>query len=130
MAWWWRDAGARLSAARHVANQTWRDGLTRRLASWWNDFDLLVSPVLPNAAPLLGRFDQPDGLELSVRTLCFTPQFNTSGQPAISVRLFTSSAGLPIGVQLAAAYGREDLLLQVSRQLEEAAPWRGRRPVL
>ena len=51
----------------------------------------------------------------------FTAGFNATGQPAISLPLHHDEAGLPIGVQLVAAYGREDLLLRVAAQLEEAA---------
>ena len=52
-----------------------------------------------------------------------TSPFNTTGQPAVSLPLGTDSAGLPLGVQLVAAYGCEDLLIRVSSQLETAAPW-------
>jgi amidase len=57
-----------------------------------------------------------------------TQLMNKTGQPAISLPLGQSATGLPIGVQLAAAMGREDLLVRVAAQLEAAAPWRGRVP--
>lgn len=59
-----------------------------------------------------------------------TQLFNQTGQPAISLPLHWSAAGLPIGVQLAAAMGREDLLLRVAAQLEAARPWIGRKPAV
>ncbi len=60
----------------------------------------------------------------------YTSLFNQTGQPAISVPLHQTADGLPIGVQLVAAFGREDLLLQVASQLEAALPWSERRPPL
>jgi amidase len=56
--------------------------------------------------------------------------FSITGQPAISLPLLWSPEGLPIGVQLVADYGREDLLIQVASQLEAARPWAAQRPPL
>ena len=60
----------------------------------------------------------------------FTSLFNQTGQPALSLPLHQTDDGLPIGVQLVAAMGREDLLLRVAAQLEARVPWSGRRPPL
>ena len=57
----------------------------------------------------------------------FTALFNVTGQPAISLPLHWTDEGVPVGVQLVAPFGREDLLIRVAAQLERAAPWAGRR---
>ena len=58
----------------------------------------------------------------------FTALINATGNPAISLPLQMSEAGLPVGIQLIAPYGREDLLIRVAAQLEQAYPWDERRP--
>ena len=62
------------------------------------------------------------------RFAAFTPPFNMSGQPAISLPLHRNTDGLPIGIQLAAAYGREDVPIRVASQLESAHPWSSAHP--
>lgn len=105
---------------------------TRRMARWWADGnDLLLTPTITEPPPELGQFattpENPlNGLLRSSPLVQFTVPFNVSGQPAISLPLFWNDAGLPIGVQLVAAYGREDLLLRVASQLEQAEPWAAR----
>lgn len=66
----------------------------------------------------------------TVSWLLFTPAFNLTGQPAISRPLHWSASNLPIGVQLVAAHGREDILVRVASQLEAAHPWSGHQPPL
>lgn len=105
----------------------------RRLSSWWDDgFDLLVTPTttrLPPALGLLAPSVELDQLTSLIGELTyFVAPFNASGQPAISLPLYWTADGLPVGVQLVAAYGREDLLLRVGAQLESAEPWTHRRP--
>ncbi len=89
--------------------------------------DVLVSPTLAEAAPLLGFLKGDQAFELvfdRIRTYCpFTPVYNVTGSPAIALPLGKSAAGLPIGVQFAAAHGRDRLLLELALTLEEAQPW-------
>jgi amidase len=126
----WANRGKTMSAQELVETLDWMDRYRRRMASWWADgYDLLLSPVFISPAPALGSFwSQPDGIADSVNILRFTPQFNTTGQPAISVPVTWTDANLPVGVQLVAAYGREDLLLRVAAQIEAAHPWYYRYP--
>lgn len=112
----------------------------RAVQSWWADcpggaFDLLLTPTLGEPPAVLGTFanDSESPMAPIVRAapyVPFTPAFNASGQPAISLPLWWNEAGLPIGIQLVAAYGREDLLIQVAAQLEAAQPWTDRRPTI
>ncbi|MEY2423711.1 MAG: amidase [Acidimicrobiaceae bacterium] len=107
---------------------------TREMAGWWaGGFDLLLSPTLggppPRLGELMGTPDNPFAGGAKISALVpYTTHFNVTGQPAISVPMHWNDAGLPIGIQLAAAYGREDLLFQVAAQLEQAQPWSHRRP--
>jgi len=63
-----------------------------------------------------------------VRHVFFTRPFNITGQPAISLPLHWTPEGLPVGVQLVAALGREDLLIRIASQLEQELPWIDRLP--
>jgi amidase len=67
-------------------------------------------------------------LETLAAYVPFTVLFNVTGHPAMSLPLGVSDDGLPIGVPLVAAHGREDLLLQVAARLEQAMPWKDRIP--
>jgi len=132
--WTMAEVGRTCTATHYLRTLDWLHGYARRVASWWQEgFDLLLTPTLPEPPPLLGSFTPVDGdafwAGLRAASVCtFTAPFNISGQPAISLPLHWSADDLPIGVQLAAAYGREDLLLRVASQLEGAYPWASRRP--
>lgn len=127
--WYWYEQGRKATAADYVRHELWRDNYRRRMASWWTSgYDLLLSPVTPGPPPPLGYFNGPEGIQRSIDILCFTPQFNTTGQPAMSVPAELTDDGLPIGVQFVAAYGKEEVLFSLAGQLERAIRWVDRRP--
>ena len=110
--------------------------VARAVLAWWQDYDLLLTPTL-GAAAGRARNDRhrrattptrSPPIERAVPYAVFTAGFNATGQPAISAAAALVRGGLPIGVQLVGDMGREDLLIQVAAQLEEAAPWAERRP--
>ncbi len=126
-----RRAGQALSAPAYLGSRAWLGMWTRRMADWWTGHDLLLTPTLGAPPPELGWFtaDGPEQEERRIASFIpYTAQFNMTGQPAISLPLHWTPGGLPVGVQLVAAYGREDLLVRVASQLEQAAPWAGRHP--
>ena len=133
--WMYAELGRAATGVQYVESVEALHRWGRALAGWWaGGFDLLLTPTLPVAPPALGHLSpQLDPQELGERSGAFLPfvfQHNVSGQPAISLPAGHDDEGLPIGVQLVAAYGREDLLLGVAAQLEAALDWASRRPPL
>ncbi len=126
--------GQEVSATQYLAAVEAQHRYQRSVAAWWEGgYDLLVTPTIAGPPPRVGEM-QPDParpLEAFMRSgalLPFTLPFNVTGQPAISLPLHMNDAGLPVGVQLVAAFGREDLLVRVASQLEEAVGWSARQP--
>jgi len=136
LTWALASAGRSVSAPQHLAAIEFVHALGRRFASWWDGgFDLLLTPTQAAPPPLIGtlvstREEPLRAFLLSAPYGAYTLPFNLSGQPAISVPAHWSDAGLPLGAQLVAPYGRDELLLQVAAQLEEAVGWLDHRPPL
>ncbi len=132
--WALAGVGATLTDAAYSASQTWQRAYTAAVTAWWaQDFDLLLTPAAGEPPAPLDELLPPPTEPLSIlprfeRIWCFAAPFSVTGQPAISVPIGQTAQGLPVGVQLVAALGREDLLLRVAAQLERAAPWCDRRP--
>jgi amidase len=126
------DVGRTITGADYAGAIERMQGWSRGVATWWTDHDLLVTPTSPEPPVALGELApgvQDPGVAVRMgRLVSFTSPFDITGQPAISLPLHWNPANLPIGVQLTAAYGREDVLLRVGAQLEAAAPWRDRHP--
>ena len=127
----YRQAGRSLGAVPYLQSRAWMALWARRMAPWWEDHDLLLTPTVGAPPPELGWFTVAGPKEEGWRIASFIPytaQFNMTGQPAVSLPLHWTQGGLPVGVQLVAGYGCEDLLVRVASQLEQAAPWADRRP--
>ncbi|MEA2476099.1 MAG: amidase [Actinomycetota bacterium] len=132
--WAWAELGRSTSAARYIADKEWLGQWGRELASWWRGYDVLITPTLVEPPPLLGELatDPADPWRVIAaqgRFGLFTAPWNVSGQPAMSLPTHVAG-GLPIGVQLVAAGGREDVLISLAAEIEQALPWRDRRPQL
>jgi amidase len=126
------DAGDEMKAVDYVnATQALR-GWARRIVAFWDEYDLVLTPTLAQPPPPVGALMDPDdpwgNFEKAWKFTPFTQVANVTGLPAVSVPLFWSDAGLPIGTQLIGRPAGEAALLRVSAQLEAARPWRERRP--
>lgn len=125
LTWALAERGQGTSAPDLLAAIEFFHAFGRRLAAWWTTgFDLLLTPTQGAPPPEIGYIsstpDEP--LRAFIRSApygTFTLPWNMSGQPAISLPMHRTPLGLPVGVQLVAAYAREDVLIRVARQIEE-----------
>jgi amidase len=107
--------------------------LNRATLAFFEDVDVYLCPVLGTPVPEIGFID-PVNLEprevnrRQGRTFPFTPPFNFSGQPSLSLPLETDANGLPIGMMFSGRYADEATLFRLAAQLEKEAPWKDRRP--
>ncbi len=146
--------GRALSAAQYANAARTLQEAARATAPFFAHYDVLLTPTLATPPALLGAL-QPSASEfrlmrvvnamnagwllramnvvapLAARTfdyMPFTPLFNATGQPAMSVPLHWTDDGLPVGMQFVSAFGRDALLLRLAAQLEQARPWADRLP--
>jgi amidase len=136
LTWALAEIGRQRDAGRYLSDVAIHQAVSRMVAGWYEaGHDLLLTPTMAEVAPPLGSFDDsgPDPMEAFHRAFpcgAFTALFNVTGQPAISLPLHWTEEGVPVGVQLVAGFGREDLLIRVAAQLERAHPWADRRPAV
>ena len=102
--------------------------MRRRTARLFGTYDAVLTPTLADPPPVIGHFDPTADYQQIINRLvdwvAFTPLQNATGDPAISLPLAESAAGLPVGMMLSAAPGQERRLLEIAYELEEARPWR------
>lgn len=131
-----REKGG-VSGADYAAAVDWVHALGRTFGRLMRRYDVLLTPTLamPPLPPAeLAITDDTlslnEVIDRSHRFSPFTAWFNATGQPAMSVPLYWSEQGLPIGSHFAGAFGAEALLFSLAAQLERAAPWSQRVPPL
>jgi amidase len=133
LTWSLAELGRSITAPDYVDAQHAALELGRRVEEWYaSGFDLLLTPTLGEPPVEIGTFSTPDepllGFMRAATFVPYTPLANMTGEPAISLPLNWNADNLPIGIQLMGAYGREDVLLRVAAQLEQARPWVDRLP--
>jgi amidase len=115
--------------------QTELEALARSIVTFLAPYDIVLTPALAQRPLLTGEVHGrgPDPWDHFRHSGDFTPYtaiVNITGQPAISLPLYLGGDGLPAAVQLIGSPAREDVLLALGTQLEQALPWAGRRPQL
>jgi len=134
LTWALASMGRSYTGGQLLSAMEWLQLGTRRLGEWFaSGFDLLLTPTLCEPPPKLGEMAQDPSNPLgpifrAAGITPFTPLANITGVPAMSVPLSWNGDGLPIGVQFFAPLGREDVLLRLAAQLEEARPWKDKLP--
>jgi amidase len=121
-------------SSQYVSSVMHLQQIARRVAVFWRDVDVVVTPTLAlQPVPIGWTWQDAEGdpyRAFANQTLFtpFTPLVNVTGQPAMSVPLHWSDDGLPVGVQFIGRNFGEAALIRLAAQLEEARPWSDRRP--
>lgn len=107
--------------------------MNRQILALFETYDVFLSPVLGTLVPAVGHIDPAnvEPKEVGKRqgaAFPFTPPFNFTGQPSMSVPLHMSQSGLPIGMMFTGRYADEATLFRLAAQLEAETPWAGRHP--
>lgn len=100
----------------------------RHTSRLYGDYDVVLTPTLAHETPRVGHLDPTASYEQIIDRLmdwvAFTPLQNATGEPAISLPLAESAAGLPVGMMFSAPIGQDARLLELAYELEAAKPWR------
>ncbi len=124
----------KISAADVISARAALNVTRRKVGAFFEKYDLLLTPTTAQLPVALATIHQNQDIPLedwyagTAQFNAFTSLFNATGLPAISLPLGQSAAGLPIGIQFAAGFGQEDLLIRIARAFEEALPWKDRKP--
>lgn len=130
--------GKTVSGADYLQSINTIHAFGRKMATLFDDFDVLLTPTLAEPPAKIGRFkptntdfmDYRNGPNGVFAYSPYTAAFNASGQPAISLPLHWTADHLPVGVHFASAYGNDEMLISLAAQCEEALPWHDRQLAL
>ncbi len=128
------EVGRGYSAPQFERAQRSIQAEARKLVAFFDDVDVVMTPTVAIPPPKVGTYHDPDNPLMEFLAagnfVPFTPAWNTTGQPAVSIPMHWDEHGLPVGVQLVGRPGGEATLIRLSAQLEEARPWADRRPAV
>ncbi|MGH7814431.1 MAG: amidase [Candidatus Binataceae bacterium] len=135
LTWSLYEMGKSISAPDYLLSQAILQLFTWEAAKFFEKYDLWLTPTLAIPPVKIGAVDRqnaiPGLMAENVAGLAhLNPIYNITGLPAISLPLYNSKAGLPIGICYGAKAGAEALLLRIAGQLEQALPWANRKPPL
>jgi amidase len=133
LTWALYEMGRGQSASDYILAVSTLQSMTRKVARFFVDHDVWLTPTLAEPPLPLGTFDSPEENPLqafyrAATFVPFTPICNITGQPAMSVPLFWNADGHPVGTHFVGRFGDEATLFRLAAQLEEARPWADRRP--
>jgi Asp-tRNA(Asn)/Glu-tRNA(Gln) amidotransferase A subunit family amidase len=134
MNWAWLELGRRTGADDYLRAISTMHALARRVGSFLERYDLILTPTLGQPSLKLGVIDTGGQdveryISLLFETIApHTALFNQTGGAAMSIPLHRTKDGLPVGVQFAGRLGDEPKLIRLASQLEEAQPWFDERP--
>lgn len=131
LTWALYEKGKQLSASDYLTSLAILQQTSREIGMFFEEIDIWLTPTLAEPPVPLGTFEPPaeDPIAAIYRGSAFvpyTPLFNMTGQPAMSVPLFWNDEGLPVGTHFVGRYGDEATLFRLAAQLEEARPWADR----
>ncbi len=135
LTWTLYEVGKKFSAGDYLSTVSMLQMMSRQVAAFMADYDIILTPTLGLPPVPLGTFDPPADNPMAAfgkgaEFVPYTPICNVTGQPAMTVPLNWNEAGLPIGSHFVGRFGDEATLFRLAAQLEQARPWAGRRPAL
>ena len=146
MTWGIYQSGQHILAKDYSAALNQWDYWTKQMQECHEDYDLILTPCVNDVAPKHDQYPMKESVRVALESIeqfsvkeqqeiiwkmfektleltPFTQLANITGQPAISLPIYCTQEGLPIGVQVMAAKGREDLLLQIAEVFEQEHQW-------